>query len=157
MVEIVVVLVIVMIISGIAASILQSVSKGHSAPVTAATGGAVWRGIQAWRTEEGQGLLPAANLLLASDGHGGYGGGLVDGAGARTIRTWPETGKGTPVRLFAGISATVPATSTAWADGIVYYASADRRSGWMAAYSSGGRLIYQRGIAASATPVVPIG
>jgi hypothetical protein len=81
----------------------------------------------------------------------------VDGSGARTIRTWPESGKGSPVKIYAGSSATAPTTSTAWANGIVYYASADRQSGWMAAYSSSGRLIYQRGIAASANPVVPIG
>ena len=157
MVEIIVVMVIMAVLGGVGATMLQSASKGQSAPMTAATGGVVWRGIEAWRMEEGAGLLPTANRLTAGNGHGGYAGGLVDGAGSLLIPAWPEASKGAPVKVHAGSSAVPPTTSTTWANDLVYFASADRRTGWLAAYGSSGALVFRRSITAGATPGAPIG
>ncbi|MCW2961235.1 MAG: hypothetical protein JWM25_1572 [Thermoleophilia bacterium] len=157
LIELVIVMLIIGVLAAIAIPLIGGTTERRSAPVTATTGGIVWRAIQAWRLEEGRGLLPTTGAVTASNGSGGYAGGLVDGTGARMVRTWPETGAGTPVRVYAGASVQPPTTSTAWSNGLVYYVAADRRSGWLAAYGPTGRQAFVRSISPTAVPGAPLG
>lgn len=146
LIELIVVVLIIAILIAIAFPNVRSASDGPAAPSTAIAGGTVWRSVQQWRLENG-GTMPATSMLTS------FGAGLVDPAGTRLVRPWPETQRGQQIVLNPGSGGRPPTTGTP--NTLAYAASGN--TGWLAGYGPKGTIVFSRAIATSATPEVPAG
>lgn len=149
LIELLIVMIVLAILFAIALPGVRNASDAPNAPSTAIAGGTVWRAIQTARLESG-GTMPAAAELT------GQAAGLVDAAGTRRIRPWPETGRGEPIVITTSAAARPPATGTP--DTLLYGVGGGAlpRTGWLAGYGPKGQIVFQRFVSAG-TPVVGSG
>lgn len=148
LIELIVVLIIVAMLMAIGITGFRSMRDSSTAPQMNTGAGRIWRSVQEYRFDN-EGTFPKASMLTARGGTG-----FVDLGGRRYVRDWPGGIRGAKfiVVQSSGASA-APATGPA---NVVLYHD-NRTSAWMAAYESKGKRVFQRGVSASASPVVPIG
>ncbi|MCW2923873.1 MAG: hypothetical protein JWM98_1277 [Thermoleophilia bacterium] len=153
LVELIVVLVIVAILVAIVLPSVNNTRKSTSGPVVNVGSGAIWRGILDYRQEH-QGVLPATSLVAGTGGAN-----FKDPGNGLYVQRWPEGSDGKPLPVTAAGGGSAPTTVGATPGGSVLYGAggATPTSGWVAGYSSAGRMVFRRGIAAGANPVVPLG
>ncbi len=137
LIELLIVMIILAILMAVGLPSVRNASQGPSAPATAIAAGIVWRAVQTSRLEAG-GVMPTATQMSSQAA------GLVDPAGVRRIRPWPETGRGEPIVLTTSAAATPPATGTP--NTLVYGVAPGPRptTGWMVGYGPKGTTVFKR-------------
>lgn len=152
LIELLVVLVIIAILIAIVAPQFGGTRQRSSGPLINAGAGAIWRGVQHYRVEN-HGVLPPPSMLANA------GATLVNPGGGRYVQRWPTDGTGTqPMSVQAGSGATPPTTVAPRAGGtVLYQATGATPTGWLAAYSNDGRLLFRRVIGTSTAVTRPVG
>ena len=159
-VELIVVMVIVAVLFVIVMPQLARTREKTGAPQVTLAAGAIWRGVQAYRIENG-GELPDPAIITNASTTSPPGRDFKNAADGKYIERWPEDNHGVAMPVLNGGTATVPTASVPDTDNragkVVYYAPAGRprTTGWLVGYADTGALVYRRSITAGG--VAPIG
>jgi general secretion pathway protein G len=160
LIELLVVMIICALLFAIILPTLARTREKTGAPQVSLAAGAIWRGIQAYRIENG-GELPDPAVIAAAPAANPPGSNWTNAADGKYITRWPEDNHGVPMPVVRGASATVPTASIPDTDNqagkVVYYAAAGRPRtvGWVVGYSDTGQIVYRRSIGAAG--VSPVG
>lgn len=160
LIELLVVLVICALLFAIILPTLARTREKTGAPQVSLAAGAIWRGVQAFRIENG-GELPAPADVVGASTATPPGSSWTNAADGRYINRWPEDNHGVAMPVLNGGTATVPTASVPDTDNragkVVYYAPAGRprTTGWLVGYSDTGQIVYRRSIGPAG--VAPVG
>jgi general secretion pathway protein G len=144
----VVMLIIGIITTAVAPTLLNQRARGSGPGVNVAAG-AIWRSVQNYRIDN-RGTFPPTSMVQPGPA-------FSDPAGQEYIRSWPEGPDGEPIRVRPGGMGMPPATmSSTGAGGVVVY-GASGRAGWVAGYGADGRRVFVRGVSTTLAPMVPEG
>lgn len=149
LIELLVVLIIVAILFAMILPQLGTTRQKTGAPLVNVAGGAVWRGVQAYRLENG-GVLPPATLLAGAHLASPPGNNWINPGSGRYVNRWPSDTRGGAMQVLPGTGATPPdgpTTLTTQRGRLVY--SAVGTSGWLVGYSDTGAMVYRRAIGPS--------
>lgn len=149
LIELLVVLVIIAILFAMVLPQLAGTRQKTGAPLVNVAGGAIWRGVQAYRLENG-GVLPAATVLAGAHNAVPPGNNWVNPGNGRYVNRWPSDTKGNAMQVLPGSGTTPPngpTSVTAQRGKLVY--SAAGTSGWLVGYSDTGAMVYRRAIGPS--------
>lgn len=137
LVEILIVMIVLAILFAIALPNIRTASDGPNAPATAIAAGVVWRGVQMARLESG-GAMPTTTEMSNQAA------GLLDPAGVRRIRPWPETGRGEPIPI--AVSNAVTPSTTGPPNSLAYGVAggATPSTGWLVGYGPKGNIVFRR-------------
>lgn len=147
LVELLVVMVIGAILMAVILPQLGTTRAKVSAPEMNVAGGAIWRGIQNYRLDNGH--LPPAALLTGQHAQRPPGRTFANPGGGRYVERWPPNTTGGNARVYQAPSPTLPTTrDRSRAGRIYYYVPPGTRPlvGYLVAYSDTGDIVYRRSI-----------